>query len=408
MASNTVPASTVGSHFVLKYYTMLNNSPSALFNFYKEESHFLHGVEGGRETEETGLENINERIKSLDFKDSEATLSVVDCQETINGGVLVSVVGHLLRGTSSRKFIQTFHLAQQSLPSVGYYIHNDIFRYLDETIQPEAKPEVEQSKPSTQPARSTPPVVTQPVAQPASHVEATQSAPSPSPSPAASAAPVASPKPAPTQATPPTQAKESTKPQKNQPRGNQGGNASPVTSNAHTNGSAEPKPEPKTAPAPNSWASKAQTAPKPQVQSDVVPQKPQPSPAPSAPTNAAPSKPSSSQSENRSIFVSNIPFSAKDDDIRAQFSSFGQILDVSVNKGTALVDFDSAAAARAAIDGPQITMDGRPLKVAEKRASRPAANRENRGENRENRGDKRETRGDNRGPRQERPARENR
>jgi hypothetical protein len=58
------------------------------------------------------------------------TLSVVDCQASQSGGIIVVVVGYLSNnGENPRKFVQTFFLAEQSK---GYFVLNDIFRYIEE------------------------------------------------------------------------------------------------------------------------------------------------------------------------------------------------------------------------------------------------------------------------------------
>lgn len=76
------------------------------------------------------MQHINEKIASLAFKQCKVHLSVFDAQPTLGGGVLLLVKGTMTSSGSSRKFVQTFLLAQQ--PS-GYYVRNDILRYLAET-----------------------------------------------------------------------------------------------------------------------------------------------------------------------------------------------------------------------------------------------------------------------------------
>lgn len=59
-------------------------------------------------------------------------VSTVDSQASADGGIIIQVIGEMSnKGGNWRKFSQTFFLAQQ--PN-GYYVLNDIFRYLsDET-----------------------------------------------------------------------------------------------------------------------------------------------------------------------------------------------------------------------------------------------------------------------------------
>jgi hypothetical protein len=72
-------------------------------------------------------------IESFGFKDCAVILSSVDSMESMNGGIVIQVLGELSNdGAPSQKFAQTFFLA--SLPPSGYFVLNNIFRYLKEDI----------------------------------------------------------------------------------------------------------------------------------------------------------------------------------------------------------------------------------------------------------------------------------
>ena len=72
-------------------------------------------------------------IESFGFKDCAVILSSVDSMESMNGGVVIQVLGELSNdGAPSQKFAQTFFLA--SVPPSGYFVLNNIFRYLKEDI----------------------------------------------------------------------------------------------------------------------------------------------------------------------------------------------------------------------------------------------------------------------------------
>ena len=59
-------------------------------------------------------------------------VSNVDSQASLNGGIIVQVLGEMSnKGGACHKFAQTFFLAEQ--PN-GYYVLNDIFRFLKEDI----------------------------------------------------------------------------------------------------------------------------------------------------------------------------------------------------------------------------------------------------------------------------------
>lgn len=66
----------------------------------------------------------------MDYKNFKAEIKTADAQESYKGGVIVLVTG-FLTGTDNvrRKFTQSFFLAPQDK---GYFVLNDVFRYVDE------------------------------------------------------------------------------------------------------------------------------------------------------------------------------------------------------------------------------------------------------------------------------------
>ncbi|TPX56011.1 hypothetical protein PhCBS80983_g04877 [Powellomyces hirtus] len=131
-----VDAFEVGWLFVQEYYTFLNRDQQRLHCFYNKKSSFLHGHEG-EATAKTyhGQQEIHSRIVDLDFQDCKVLVSNVDSQGSLNGGIVVQVLGEMSNnGGASHKFAQTFFLAEQ--PN-GYYVLNDIFRFLKEDIDNE-------------------------------------------------------------------------------------------------------------------------------------------------------------------------------------------------------------------------------------------------------------------------------
>jgi hypothetical protein len=93
------------------------------------------------------VQAINQKIRELDYQDCKVRVLNVDSQASFDN-ILVAVVGEISnRSEPSRKFVQTFVLAEQ--PN-GYYVLNDIFRYLadedgelvsgEPVSQPEAPP----------------------------------------------------------------------------------------------------------------------------------------------------------------------------------------------------------------------------------------------------------------------------
>ena len=85
---------------------------------------------------------------SLGFEDCKVFVSTVDSQSSAESGIVVQVVGELSnQGGPWRKFAQTFFLAEQ--PN-GYFVLNDIFRYIKEEIdEEEAEQQQQQEQPTT-------------------------------------------------------------------------------------------------------------------------------------------------------------------------------------------------------------------------------------------------------------------
>ena len=134
-----VQASEVGWLFVTQYYTFLNQNPSRLHCFFTKKSTMVHGTEQEESSPCFGQQQIHDKITSLGFQDAKVFVSNVDTQSSASGGILVQVLGELSNnGAAWRKFAQTFFLAEQ--PN-GYYVLNDIFRYLkdDDEIEAEAE-----------------------------------------------------------------------------------------------------------------------------------------------------------------------------------------------------------------------------------------------------------------------------
>ncbi|KAF9908271.1 hypothetical protein BX616_000200 [Lobosporangium transversale] len=126
-AENSAPAVAsheVGMMFVHEYYTFLNKEPSRLHCFYNKMSTMSHGTQG------EDPYDIHAKILELGFEDCKVLVTNVDSQSSLNGGIMIQVLGEMSnKGGPSQKFVQTFFLAEQPK---GYYVLNDIFRYLKE------------------------------------------------------------------------------------------------------------------------------------------------------------------------------------------------------------------------------------------------------------------------------------
>ncbi|KAI2636470.1 hypothetical protein GGS26DRAFT_589078 [Hypomontagnella submonticulosa] len=171
-ASNTSSNNNLGKDevawfFVEQYYTTLSKNPEKLHLFYGKRSQFVYGLEAEVANVSVGRPNIQERIKQLDFQDCKVRVSNVDSQASFEN-IVIQVIGHTSnKAGDPKKFVQTFVLAQQ--PS-GYFVLNDIFRYIDEEGDEEPVEATEEgpAEPATETA---PAAVEEPEAVPAESTE---------------------------------------------------------------------------------------------------------------------------------------------------------------------------------------------------------------------------------------------
>ncbi|KAF7593174.1 hypothetical protein BBP40_011887 [Aspergillus hancockii] len=149
---NAISKDEVGWYFVEQYYTNMSRSPDKLHLFYSRRSQLVFGTEAESVPVAVGQKAINEKIKQLDFQDCKVRVLNVDSQASFDN-ILVSVIGEISnKSEPSRKFIQTFVLAEQ--PN-GYYVLNDIFRFLvdeEDIVNEEATPAAPAEEPIEEPA----------------------------------------------------------------------------------------------------------------------------------------------------------------------------------------------------------------------------------------------------------------
>ncbi|KAL3517835.1 hypothetical protein ACH5RR_020424 [Cinchona calisaya] len=125
----SVSPQVVGNVFVQQYYHILHHSPELVHRFYQDISKLGRPGDDGNMSVTTTMEAINEKIVSLNYADFRAEIRSVDAQESFNGGVQVLVTGYLTgKDNMIRNFSQSFFLAPQD---GGYFVLNDIFRYIE-------------------------------------------------------------------------------------------------------------------------------------------------------------------------------------------------------------------------------------------------------------------------------------
>ncbi|CAN6227752.1 unnamed protein product [Urochloa humidicola] len=129
-AGSPPPAQVVGNAFVNQYYNILHQSPEHVHRFYQDASRLGRPADAAADGMDTvtTMGAINDKIVSMGI--TRAEIKAVDAQESLCGGVTVLVMGCLTgRAGAGREFVQSFFLAPQEK---GYYVLNDILRYVGE------------------------------------------------------------------------------------------------------------------------------------------------------------------------------------------------------------------------------------------------------------------------------------
>jgi hypothetical protein len=81
-------------------------------------------------------------MKALDYQDTKVRVTNVDSQGS-DANIVIQVIGEISnRGQPHKRFVQTFILAEQTN---GYFVLNDIFRYLAEEPEEEEEPQQDQT-----------------------------------------------------------------------------------------------------------------------------------------------------------------------------------------------------------------------------------------------------------------------
>ena len=141
------PPLTVGTAFLKQFYHVLTNTPDMVHKFYRSSSVFSDG-EGSNPSTPSSVESLGSRqaTRMLDrFVRWSANRSdplrfelengSIDAQESVGGGILLVVMGHLCIGDTRKAFCHTFFLNKASSADPTkrqFYIHNDILRFVHE------------------------------------------------------------------------------------------------------------------------------------------------------------------------------------------------------------------------------------------------------------------------------------
>lgn len=156
-AAGTGPAPlTIGKRFVKQYYQSLMTAPDNLPKLYRPTSVLSDG-DGSTPADAVSFESafgsadkLKDRfmVKDLQIR-FEFEHGAIDAQQSVNGGILLVVTGHVVYYPSvtededsavddpiRKGFVHTFFLGAHTIGTrVSYYVHNDILRFLKNTSE---------------------------------------------------------------------------------------------------------------------------------------------------------------------------------------------------------------------------------------------------------------------------------
>jgi len=148
----------IGKAFIKQYYQVLSTNPTQITKFYKPNSLISHSLLPSVPATTTTLLQQTDLFSWCKPKNKKDKIcfdfgkGAIDAQETINGGILLVVTGHVrlddgngngntgkdAQGEDEKRFsfVHTFFLNNGA--PVGkkrqFYVHNDVLRFLDEGL----------------------------------------------------------------------------------------------------------------------------------------------------------------------------------------------------------------------------------------------------------------------------------
>jgi len=168
-------AMKIGNAFIKQYYKILLTSPSQLHRFYHPDSTVSRSMEPSSPATHSSFslattsmngsdDSPGERVRKAFFGWAGAGLTdehddecarvdfehgAIDAQESINGGILLVVTGHMFlpRKVKSLHFVHTFFLNNNSAPGMKkqFLVKNDILRFLEPVdVEEEEEEDIEE------------------------------------------------------------------------------------------------------------------------------------------------------------------------------------------------------------------------------------------------------------------------
>ncbi|KAL9226140.1 hypothetical protein vseg_001987 [Gypsophila vaccaria] len=389
-----ISAEFVGCAFVSQFYQILHNSPELVYRFFNDSSTMSRPGPNGDLLTVTTMEGIKNLILSLDCTNYKAEILTADIQASHMDGVTVLVTGCLTgQDNVRRKFTESFFLAPQEN---GYFVHNDVFRFINEDRAPVSDSVEEQCE---KPVLSEPLPVVAPVQAPQEIIQVAEKSPEkhvPAPKveletaevPAVEQKPTvierALPQPA-ADTSPHVKSVEASSngdevaPKKSYAalfmNGKQGASSLPVRVPASPAKPLKPKPAPKSAP-PSGQQTQATASATVQAAAAGAAAS-----EPSAANRSASSNGNASSNGHvagkggHSIYIGQLPYDATAELVEREFKKFGRIrkngIQVRSNKGYVFgfIEYEDASSQEKAIEMGKILIGGKEVFIEEKKTT---------------------------------------
>ncbi|XP_020617084.1 nuclear transport factor 2-like [Orbicella faveolata] len=113
----------IGESFVNSYYQLFDTNRAELANFYTADS--MMTFEGNQFG---GTEAIKKKLVELPFVTVKHVVTTVDCQPTVQNGVVVYVVGQLKTDNDPPHSFSQCFLLMYNEQLASYCVLNDMFR----------------------------------------------------------------------------------------------------------------------------------------------------------------------------------------------------------------------------------------------------------------------------------------
>lgn len=331
-----------------------------------------------------GPEAIQAAVAKSNFAGCRFAIQNIDCLPSLNGGILVNVLGKMQSKTAQpRAFAQTFFLAEQ--PS-GYFILNDNLRFLAEAVAEESgeTPSAIEKVSEPAPVASEKVEKTAPVSAPPAVEQSVQETPKETTSTAAKETAPVTETSKPAKKATPKPAKQVEKPVEEElpPSGpsswaqlaavQQSKWASGVVAPAKGTSIVESKPTAPSSSKPRQTESKPRNTTTSNANANEVKKSSTPSQSTTTPPQQQQQQPKKIPFvPEASLYVTGVTDALKSEDIKSVFSALGSLAHFDVNRrsGAAFVEYEDAGIAKLVLGQGSVSVNGVTLTVEKRRVN---------------------------------------